>query len=172
MCHIFPVKTVRPRKTTLSLWVTPGSYRTANTIFYKQLTTQNGDLFALDPSELGVTNVVQHTINTGDCTPINQPARRIPFALRSKVDSMTEETLEQGIIQPSQSPWVSPIVLVVKKDGTTCFCVDYQRLNAIINLDVLPLPQVDDSLDLLAKSKYFSTSDLVTSYWRVCHQNW
>ena len=119
----------------------------------KELLLQNGDLFALDPSELGVTNVVQHTINTGDNTPIRQQARRIPFALRSKVDNMTEEMLEQGIIQPSQSPWASPIVLVVKKDGTTRFCVDYRRLNSITKLDVFPHPRVDDSLDLLAKSK-------------------
>ena len=131
----------------------------------KELLLQNGDLFALDPSELGVTNVVQHTINTGNSTPIRQQARRIPFALRSKVDSMTEEMLEQGVIQPSQSPWASPIVLVAKKDGTTRFCVDYRRLNAVTKLDVFPLPRVDDSLDLLAK--YFSTLDLASGYWQV-----
>ena len=70
---------------------------------------------------------------------------------------MTEEMLEQGIIQPSQSPWANPIVLVAKKDGTTRFCVDYRRLNTVTKLDVFRLPRVDDSLDLLAKSKYFST---------------
>ena len=64
----------------------------------KEVLLQNGDLFALNPSELGVTNVVQHTINTGDSTPIHQQAHRIPFALRSKVDNMMEEMLEQGII--------------------------------------------------------------------------
>ena len=79
---------------------------------------------------------------------------KIPFALRSKVDYMTE-MLEQGIIQPSQSPWASPINLVAKKDGTTRFCVDYRKLNYVTKLDVFPLPRVDGSLDLLAKSKYF-----------------
>ena len=64
----------------------------------KELLLQNGDLFALDPSELGVTNVVQHTINTGDSTPIHQQAHRIPVALHTKVDNMMEEMLEQGII--------------------------------------------------------------------------
>ena len=131
----------------------------------KELLLQNGNLFALDPSEHGVTNVVQHTINTGDSTPIRQQARRIPFALHSNVDNMTEEMLEQGIIQPSRSPWASPIVLVAKKDGTTRFCVDYRRLNT--ETDVFPLPRDDDSLDLLAKSKYFSTLDLASGYWQV-----
>ena len=83
---------------------------------------------------------MQHTINTGDNPPIRQQARRIPFALRSKVDDMTEEMLEQGIIRPSQSPRASPIVLVAKKDGTTRFCVDYRKLNAVTKLDAFPLP--------------------------------
>ena len=133
----------------------------------KELLLQNGDLFALGPSKLGVINVVQHTINIGNSTPIRQQARRIPFTLHSKVDNMTEEMLEQGIIQPSQSPWVSPNVLVAKKDGTTNFCVDYRRLNTVTKLDVFPLPRVDDSVDLLSKSKYFSTLDLVSGYWQV-----
>ncbi len=71
-----------------------------------------------------------------------------------------KEMLEQGIIRPSQSQWASPIVLVSKKDGTTRFCVDYK-------LDVFSLPRVDDSLDLLAKSNYFSTLDLASGYWQV-----
>ena len=108
----------------------------------KELLLQNGDLFALNPSELGVTNAVQHTINTGHSTPIRQQARRIHVALRSKVDNMMEEMLEQGIIQSSQSPWASPIVLAAKKDGTTRFCVDYRRLNTVTKLDVLPHPRV------------------------------
>ena len=77
------------------------------------------------------------------------------------------EMLEQGIIQPSQNPWASPIVLVAKKDATTQFCVDYRKLNALTKLDVFPLPRFDDSLALLAKAKYFSTLDLASGYWQV-----
>ena len=57
--------------------------------------------------------------------------------------------------------------MVGKKDGTTRFCVDYRRLNAVAKLDVFPLPRVDDSLDLLAKSKYVSSLDLASGYWQV-----
>ena len=117
--------------------------------------------------ELGTTEVVQHQINTGDSAPVRQPARCIPFMLRERVDTMVEEMRQNGVMQPSQSPWASPIVLTTKKDGTSCFCVDYRRLNQVTKQDVYPLPWVDDSLDLLAHSKYFTTLDLASGYLQV-----
>ena len=74
--------------------------------------------------------------------------------------------LTQGVICPSYSPWASPVVLV-QKDGSLRFCIDYRRLNAITKLDVFPLPRIDDSLDLFAKSKYFTTLNLAMGYWQV-----
>ena len=137
---------------------------------YQQLLiflTDHHEQFALDPLELGSTNQVIHSIDTGDHPPIKQHPRRIPFALRSKVDTMVEEMLDQGVIKHSHSPWASPIVLVQKKDGSHRFCVDYRRLNSITKLDVYPLPRIDDTLDLLAHTRYFSTLDLASGYWQV-----
>ena len=125
------------------------------------------NLFALSSFELGVTDLVSHSINTGDHPPVRQPPRRTPFSLRQKVTEMVQQMLTQGIVCPSYSPWASPVVLVQKKDGSLRFCVDYRRLNAITKLDVFPLLRIDDSLDLLAKSKYFTTLDLATGYWQV-----
>ena len=125
------------------------------------------DVFALDQSELGITDLVTHVIDTGDCAPIKQPPWRIPFALHEKVDHLVKEMLEQGVVTPSKSLWGSPVVLVAKKDGNTRICVDYQRLNAVTKSDVFPLPRVDDSLDQLANSTYFTTLDLAGGYWQV-----
>ena len=111
--------------------------------------------------------MVQHTINTGDSAPLRQPARRIPFALRAKVDEMVNEMVTQGIIHPSSSPWASPIILVAKKDGSTRFYVDYRRLNAVMKKDVYLLPRIDDTLDPLAQQKYFTILDLAAGYWQV-----
>ena len=72
-----------------------------------------------------------------------------------------------NVIQPSNSPWASPIVLVQKKDGTLRFCIDYRNLNAVTKLDKFPLPRIDDLLDQLGQSQYFTTLDLAAGYWQV-----
>lgn len=75
-----------------------------------------------------------------------------------------QEMLGQGVIQHSHSPWASSIVLVAKRDGTTGFCVHYHRLNSIAKIDVFPLSRIDDSIDILSHSRYFSTLDLRSGY--------
>ena len=72
------------------------------------------DVFALNAAELGTTDVTEHTINTGTHPPIRQPPRRMPFALRDNVDKLVGEMLTQRVIEPSSSPWASPVVLVRK----------------------------------------------------------
>ncbi|KAK8789102.1 hypothetical protein V5799_021122 [Amblyomma americanum] len=75
--------------------------------------------------------------------------------------------LRDEVIQPSTSPWASPVVLVAKKDGTLRFCVDYRRLNKITKKDVYPLPRIDDSFDRLLHARYFSSLDLRSGYWEI-----
>ena len=133
----------------------------------RDLVLEFADVFALDSTELGSTDLVTHHIDTGDSPPIKQPPRRIPFALRQTVEEMVGTMLQQGVVKPSHSPWSSPVVLVEKKDGTKRFCVDYRRLNAVTKLDVFPLPRIDDTLDLLANSQFFTTLDLASGYWQV-----
>ena len=76
----------------------------------------------------------------------------------------TKLMLQQGVVEPSKSPWASPVVLVRKR---VRFCIDYCRLNGVTKLDELPLPRIDDTLDQLAGAKYFSTLDLASGFWQV-----
>lgn len=75
--------------------------------------------------------------------------------------------LQDDVIQPSKSPWASPVVLVEKKDKSLRFCVDYRKLNRVTKKDVYPLPRIDDALDRLRTAKYFSSLDLKSIYWQI-----
>ncbi|MCG7868284.1 MAG: hypothetical protein JAY74_18205 [Candidatus Thiodiazotropha taylori] len=131
----------------------------------KELLLKHKDVFAKDKTDLGRTNVVKHTINTGDAAPVKQNPRRLPLSKRELVKDEVSKMLQQGIIEPSQSAWSSPIVLVQKKDGSTRFCVDYRKLNNLTLKD--PLPRIDESLDTLRGAKWFSTLDLQSGYFQV-----
>ena len=87
--------------------------------------------------------------------------------MQDEVDTLIDLMLENDIIQPSASPWASAIVLVRKKDGSRRFCIDYRRLNDVTIKDAYPLPRIDESLDQLAGSQWFSCIDLSSGYWQV-----
>jgi len=106
-------------------------------------------------------------IDTGSSEPKRQPARRVSFAARQEIARQLRSMQDQGVIHPSCSPWASPVVLVHKKDGSPRFCIDYRDLNAVMKSDMFPLPHVDDMLDQLGKSKFFSMLDLASGYWQV-----
>ncbi|GFY16361.1 retrovirus-related Pol polyprotein from transposon 412 [Trichonephila clavipes] len=125
------------------------------------------DVFSRNSSDIGHTTVTQHRIDTADHPPIKQHPRRLPFAKQEEVGTLLREMQENDIIEPSSSPWASPIVLVRKKDGSTRFCVDYRKLNEVTKKDSYPLPRIDDTLDTLSGHKWFSTLDLKSGYWQV-----
>ncbi|GBM75930.1 Transposon Ty3-I Gag-Pol polyprotein [Araneus ventricosus] len=75
--------------------------------------------------------------------------------------------LKEDVIQPSDSPWSSPVVLVKKKNGEWLFCVDYRRLNKITKKEVYPLPRINDALDYLASAKIFSMMYFKSGYWQI-----
>ncbi|KAK8759172.1 hypothetical protein V5799_003195 [Amblyomma americanum] len=86
---------------------------------------------------------------------------------RQAIRDQVEQMLRDDVIQPSNSPWAAPVVLVRKKDGALQFCLDYRRLNNITKKYVYPLPRIDGTLDRLCNSKYFSSMDLKSGYWQT-----
>ncbi len=98
---------------------------------------------------------------------IRQRPYRVPEARRRAIEEEVQQMLKLGVIEPSRSPWSSPIVLVPKPDGTLRFCNDYRRLNEVSQFDGYPIPRVDELLDCLGRARYISTLDLTKGYWQV-----
>lgn len=132
-----------------------------------ELLVKYENVFSRSSGDLGQTDRVKHKINTGTAAPIRQHPRRQPFGKREIEKQEIENMLQKGVIEPSNSAWASPIVLVSKKDGTTRFCVDYRKVNDVTVKDAYPLPRVDDCLDALADAKWFSCMDLNSGFWQI-----
>ncbi len=125
------------------------------------------DVFSSGPTDMGRTGLVKHTIDTGHQRPIRLLPHRLPITKQESEKEEVQKMLDRGVIEPCQSSWASSVVLVTKKDGTTRFCVDYRKLNDVTRKDAYPLLQIDNMLDALHSSRYFSTLDLYSGYWQV-----
>ena len=85
--------------------------------FYALL-LEYSNVFASNDADLGRTDRLKHSIDTAGNHPVRQSVRRVPPAQREEIHQMVEDMLERDVIQPSNSPWASPVVLVRKKDGS------------------------------------------------------
>ena len=75
--------------------------------------------------------------------------------------------LDSGANCPSQSAWCNAVVLVRKKDGSLCFCIDFQHLNACTKKDSYPLPRIQEALESLVGAGHFSCLDLKSGFWQI-----
>ena len=98
--------------------------------------------------------------------PVAQSARRIPFHLRKKVSVELKKLEQQGIIEKVEgpTPWVSPLVVIPKKNGDVRLCVDMRMPNQAIQRERHPSPTVDDLVDALNGATIFSKLDLRSGY--------
>ena len=114
--------------------------------------------------------IVTHSIDTGMSPPVKLTPRRLPYALRKELEEEEIETLLQtGCVEPSVSPYSSPLVLVRKKTGRLRVCVDYRALNHNTVADRYPIPRIDELVDMVGKrhAKVFSSLDLMRGYHQV-----
>ncbi|XP_072018550.1 uncharacterized protein [Amphiura filiformis] len=120
----------------------------------------------LRETDIGRTDLVKHSIDTGNARPIKQRPRRAPRQQQAEIDRQVNLLLENDFIRPTQSPWSTPVVLVAKKGSGWRLCCDYRRLNEVTVKDAFPLPRIDDTLDNLSGAKWWCTLDLAAGIGR------
>ena len=133
----------------------------------KNLILEYGSLFVLKDTDLGRTDKVKHSIKLDDYTPFKERYRCIPPHQYEEVKQDLKEMLEIGAISKSKSPWASVVVLVRKKDGSLRFCIDLRKLNARTVKDAYLLPRIEETLDCLNGTQWFTSLDLKSGYWQV-----
>lgn len=130
----------------------------------RQLFTEMPCLFSAKP---GRTFVIEHTIRLKDTRPFRQRPYRVPQKLVEQLQKEIEAMLQLGVIEPSNSEWCSPVVIVYKKDGTLRICIDFRKLNSVSEFDAYPMPRIDELLERIGSARYITTLDLCKGYWQV-----
>ncbi|XP_018014769.1 uncharacterized protein LOC108671710, partial [Hyalella azteca] len=126
-----------------------------------------GSVFSGGDTDIGLACVTEHNIKLTNDTPIFQRPRRFPPPIADEIERQCHELNSLDIIEPSNSPWSSPVVPVRKKDGSIRMCIDYRQLNRVTVPDKFPVPNLADSIFGLHGTKFFTRLDLVRGYYQI-----
>lgn len=124
-------------------------------------------VFSVEEWDVGLAKDVEHRIRLTDSRPFRERSRRIAPGDIDDVRRHLQELLAAGIIRESRSPYASPIVVARKKSGKVRMCIDYRTLNTRTIPDQYTVPRIDDALDCLSGSKWFSVLDLRSGYYQI-----
>ena len=128
---------------------------------------QNEGAFSLHEIDLEHCTMVQHRIDTGKNAPVATRLWPLPHSTRQAVQEEVEKMVELGVVEKCASPWRSPAMLVKKKCGGNRYVIDYRNLNKMVRDDKFPLPRIEEVLESLGGSQYFSSLDCRSGYWQI-----
>lgn len=133
----------------------------------QQVLDEFKDVFG-EPTELPPRRACDHRIPLmPGAQPVNMRPYRHKPEHKTEIEAQIKEMLKAGVIQPSHSPFSSPVILVKKKDGSWRLCIDYRQLNAMTVVSKFPVPVIEELLDELHGAKWFSKLDLRAGYHQI-----
>ncbi|VEN53305.1 unnamed protein product [Callosobruchus maculatus] len=115
----------------------------------------------------GLIKGFEHTIKMKDKTPFFKRSYPIPVAYRNEVERQVKEMVAWNVIEPAQTEFVSPLVVVKKRDGSARICLDARMLNKRMENDHVLPPKPEELLMKFRKGQVLSTLDLTASYWQI-----
>ncbi|MGL5771315.1 MAG: pol polyprotein, partial [Bacteroidales bacterium] len=141
------------------------SCNTISTAGYKQNFLEDFHMIFSDQIDsTKLCEIAKHTIDTGDAKPFKEINQRIPVHWNETISMEIDRLQKNGTIRESNSPWCSRIVPIKKEDGSLRLCIDFRRLNLITIKDSYPLPRIDEIIDKLVGSTYFTVLDATSGY--------
>ena len=120
------------------------------------LIPEDTDRFVDHDGWMGQTDWAEHGIDEQGSLLVKRIYQSVPLSKQKVVDEQLDKMLQQGIVEPSNSPWGFPTVLLTKKDGSVRFCVDFRLLNTLSRKDAYPLPPIDETLSTLGGAEWFA----------------
>lgn len=130
----------------------------------KAMLREECQAFAYDSDDVGYIPSLKMRITLNDTSPVQKTYMSVPKPLHNEVKEYLQDLLNKGWITQSRSPYSSPVVCVRKKDGTLRLCCDYRELNRKSVPDRHPIPRIQDMLDALGGSSWFSVLDQGKAY--------
>lgn len=115
---------------------------------------------------LGRTSLIEHYIDVGDSKPIKQRFYPVSPAVEKLMFAEIDRMLSLGVIEPSQSPWSSPMRLVIKPNKVR-LCLDARKINSVTRKDAYPLPSIEGIFSRIPKVNIISKLDLKDAYWQI-----
>lgn len=131
----------------------------------KALVDEYSDCFSRNDEDIGLS-AVAHEIKVDQSILKHSRCYSVPHGQRQIVEDNVRKMLKNGVIRKSEGTYTSPIVLVKKHDGSDRFCVDFRGVNAATIKDKYPMPLIQEKLDMLCGSRYFTVLDLTAGYWQ------
>jgi hypothetical protein len=125
------------------------------------------DVFAWNKGELGCYTIGEHFVDTQGFPPCRVSPGGLSYWEEEEVKKQIDVLVELGKMKPSNSEYACRVTLLVKKDGSRCFCGDYRPLNAQTRRDSFPMPLVDDVINQLGKSSWFTALDLQSGFSQI-----
>ena len=120
--------------------------------------------FSLSEYDLGLTHLMEFEIPTTNTEPINRAPYKLPYEKKQALKKIIPDMIKAGIIEESDSPYNNPIVMVKKPNSEFRMCLDMRKLNQVTKEIQLPIPSVQESLDVLKNQNFYSSLDLFSAY--------
>jgi len=161
--EVFPLYNLKKKESVDDVVVNP-DLTTEQRTKVKQLLDEYKGIFSDVPN---VTHLIEHRVELTEKEPVKHKLYPIPYKMQEIIDKDIDDMLAMGVIERSEAPYASPLVLVKKQDGSYRVCVNFKELNKITVFNPEPMMSPDDIFQTLSGSQFYSTFDFCKGYWAI-----